>query len=412
MKRIIKILSTPTARSSVFYFFGHFAINVGRYFFHLLLLRLLLPAQYGEFLAYLSFLYLLGIPNTTVSSVVVKFVAEFKGKRDHRSINELFYYIIRKLAPISLVLGIFLILLAGPLSVSFKAHPTAFTILGLSLLIGLVSTVVRSYLLAFQRFTAQILVGFLETLLTLVLAFFFIKIGLSATGAVLAQILAGMAGVVISFILINKAVLPARLQSHRTFSLGTFTGYSLINAVGSLSLISSDVILVRYFFDEHLSGIYSSLSVIGRIIYFGLGPLIALILPVATHRHAATGSSRGVFVKLGTVTLIFGSFATLVFSLFPELIIRTLSGANYLAAAVYLPIFAVSMLFFSLSLFIITYSMATGKPKRNMYLLAAAVIQPVLILFFHQSLGQIVWLNLILEGVLLSSLIWTFSRDF
>ncbi len=410
MRGLFKIISTPTARSSALYYFGSFSLNIGRYLFHMLLLRLLLPAEYGEFLAYLSLLYLLGIPNTTVNNVVVKFVAEFRGKHDHRSINELFYYLLEKLAPFSLALGALLVFFAGRLSILFKAHAAAFIILGFSLLISLVSTLVKSYLLAFQRFTAQILVGLLEICLTLILTFVLIKLGLSATGAVLAQILAGIVGVVICFFLIRQAVLPALLHSHKAFKLRSFTGYSLINAIGALSLISTDVLLVRYFFSEHLSGIYSSLSVIGRIIYFGLGPLIALVLPVASHRHAATGKSRGVFIKLGSVILVFGLFATAIFSLFPQFVIRTLSGTNYLEAAGFLPIFAISMLLFSMSLFITSYSMATGNPKVNLNLLVATIAQPIIILNFHQSLSQVVWSNLILEAALFLSLIWIIFR--
>ncbi len=411
MKKFFRLLSTPTARSSAFYYFGNFAIGVGRYFFHLLLLRLLLPSEYGEFLAYLSLLYILGIPNTAVSNLVVKFVAEFKGRRDYPSINQLFYYLVRKLAPISLAIGTLMIFFANFLSSVFKAHPTAFVILGLSLFIGLLSTIIRSYLLAFQRFVAQIIIGLLEICVTLILAYIFIKIGLSATGAVLAQILSGIISLTICLYLIRKEIFPISTKTNREFSLGSFTGYSLMFAVGSLSLISSDVLLVRYYFSEHLSGIYSSLSVIGRIIYFGLGPLIGLVLPIASHRHSATGSSKGVFLKLGSVIVVFGLLATLLFVIFPGLIMRTLSGVNYLEGASLLPIFAGSMLLFSFSMFILSYLMAIGKPIFNLFLLAATIAQPLIVFFFHQSLNQVVSSNLILEFVLFLSLFWALFRE-
>ncbi|MBI2326124.1 hypothetical protein HYU91_01925 [Candidatus Collierbacteria bacterium] len=411
MKKFFRLLSTPTARSSAFYYFGNFTIGVGRYFFHLLLLRLLLPSEYGEFLAYLSLLYILGIPNTAVSNLVVKFVAEFKGRRDHHSINQLFYYLVRKLTPISLSIGALMIFFANSLSSVFKAHSTAFVILGLSLFIGLLSTIIRSYLLAFQRFVAQIIIGFSEICVTLILAYIFIKIGLSATGAVLAQILSGIISLTICLYLIRKEIFPISTKTNREFNLGSFTGYSLIFAIGSLSLISSDVLLVRYYFSEHLSGIYSSLSVIGRIVYFGLGPLIGLVLPIASHRHAATGSSKGVFLKLGSVILVFGLLATLIFVIFPSLIMRTLSGVNYLEGASLLPIFAGSMLLFSFSMFILSYLMAIGKPKFNLFLLAATIAQPLIVFIFHQSLIQVVSSNLILEFVLFLSLFWVLFRE-
>ncbi len=411
MQRFIKALSTPTARSSAFYYFGNFAVSGGRYLFHLLLLRLLLPSEYGEFLTYLSLLYLLGIPNATVNSVVVKFVAEFRGKKDHRSVNELFYYLIEKLTPFSLFLGLLLIFFSKNLSTVFKAHSLAFVVLGFSLFIGIISTVIRSYLLAFQRLTAQIVTGFVEITFTLILAFVFIRLGLSATGAVLAQIIAGVIAVLIIFILIRHEVLPPVLQTKKRFPLSIFTGYSLIYAIGSLSLISTDVLVIRYFFSEHLSGIYSSLSVLGRTIYFGLGPLIGLVLPIASHRQSATGSSRSVFIKLGGAVLVLGLAATAVFSLFPKLIVSVVSGANYLEAASYLPVFAFSMLLFSVNLFIINYFMAIGMAKINLYLLFATIAQPALIFLFHTSLNQVVWLNLFLEVALFLPLVWQVRRQ-
>ena len=399
-------LFTPTAKSTAFYYLGNFAVSGGRYFFHILLLRLLLPSEYGEFLAYLSLLYILSIPNTTVSSVVTKFVSDFRGKNDHRSINEFFYYLIRKLTPLSIFLGVILIIFAANLSVILKAHPTAFIILGASLFISIISTVVRSYLLAFQHLVAQIVIGFIEIISTLGLAYVFIILGLSATGAVLAQIVAGIIGVIISFQVIKKKVLPPVLSSKRSFSLRSFTGYSLIYAVGSISLLSTDVLLARYFLTEHLSGIYSSLAVIGRTIYFGLGPLIALVLPIASHRHSLSGTSKSVFLKLGGVILVLGLLATGIFVSFPNFIISFVSGANYLEAARYLPIFAFSMLLFSINLFLINYFMAIGKQQTNVYLLAASIVQPVLITIFHQSLNQIVWSNVLVELFLLATLLW------
>lgn len=410
MQRFLKSFLTPTAKSTAFYYLGNFAVSGGRYFFHILLLRLLLPAEYGEYLAYLSLLYILGIPNSTVGSVVTKFVSDFRGKNDHRSINEFFYYLIGKLTPLSMFLGIILIIFAAQLSVALKAHPTAFIILGASLFISIISTVVRGYLLAFQHLTAQIVIGFIEIISTLGLAYVFISLGLSATGAVLAQIVAGIISVIISFQVIKKKVLPPILKSKRSFSLRSFTGYSLIYAIGSVSLLSTDVLLARYFLTEHLSGIYSSLAVIGRTIYFGLGPLIVLVLPVASHRYSFSGSSKSVFVKLGGVIFLLGLLATGIFSAFPNFIISKISGANYLEAARYLPIFAFSMLLFSINLFLINYFMAIGKQKVNLSLLAAAIAQPILITSFHQNLDQIVWSNLLVELLLLVILLWRVQK--
>ena len=200
--------------------------------------------------------------------------------------------------------------------------------------------------------------------------------------------------------LIRKAVYLKAGGKPETFKLSGFTGYSLIFALGTTSLISSDVLLVRYFFSEHLSGIYASLSVLGRMVYFGLGPLISLVLPVAAHRQAATKTARSVFLKLGGIVMLFGLAGTSVFVIFPGLIVSLFSGANYAQAAAFLPLFAVSMLLFSLNLFALSYLMAIGQPQANRYFLLAALAQPLLISLFHQDISQVVWINLTVESFL------------
>ena len=410
MRRLINIFVTPTALSTAIYYFGNFVVSACRYLFHLVLLRLLLPGEYGEFLTYLSLLYLLSIPNGTVGNVVIKFVAEFRGENDNRSVNQFFYYLLKRLLPITLLLGLPMILFSNKLAIVFKAHPIAFSILGLSLFTSLVATLVKSYLIAFHRFITMNVVSLVEVVLSIILAILFIKSNFSATGAVTAQVIASIFSMVVVLILIRKSIFPHLGGQVKKFKLGSFLGYSFINAAGSISLISTDILLVRYFFDTHLSGIYSSLSVVGRIIYFGLAPLIGLILPIATHRYAAKKSIMTVFLKLGGTILFFGLVATAIFTFFPTTIIGLLSGKQYLEAAPLLPIFSFSMLAYSLNIFIISYFMAVGKPEANLYLLFATFIQPIMIIIFHNSLSQVVWLDLLIELGILLPLIWSLKR--
>ena len=77
MKQITKHLTTPTAKNSSLFYFGSLFINFGRYLFHLLLLRFLSPSSYGEFLSYVSLLYLLTIPSGVIQTLVSRDVSLF-----------------------------------------------------------------------------------------------------------------------------------------------------------------------------------------------------------------------------------------------------------------------------------------------------------------------------------------------
>jgi len=374
----------------------------------------LVPGQYGEFLSYLSLTNLLAIPTGTIANVVTKFVSDYKGKGDTTSINQFFYYLLKLISPIVLILGTLLIVLSNPLAGVFKANSIAFIVLGISVYISLFQTIINSYIIAFQKFVFQTIIGFVGTLSTIVLAIIFIKLGLGATGAILGQILAGALTSIILFLSIRQSIYPKiKWNKKNKFNLKGFTGYSFIYALGAASLISTDVLMVRAFFDSHTSGLYSALSILGRMILFGLTPLSALVLPIAAHRHAQKSSTISIFVKLGSVILFFGTIGAGVFSLFPGLIIKLLSGSAYLEAAPLLSYFAFSMAFLAFSLFIISYLMGTNRPQANLFLLIATLAQPAMILFLRNSLSNIVQGNFILQLILFLSLVsYVFSRRF
>lgn len=412
MQKILKLFSTPTARSSVFFYFGNFVLSFSRYLFHLILLRLLVPAEYGEFLSYLSLTYLLGIPTATIGTIVTKFVSDYKGKGDNVSINHFFYYLLKSLSPIVFILGSLLILFSGSLALVFKAHSVAFIFLGVSVFVSLFQTLIVSYIIAFQKFIFQTVVGFGGVIVTIFLSILFIKLGLGATGAVLGQILAGVITSIILFLSIRKNVFPRMSHGKNIqFNLRGFTGYSFIFALGTASLVSTDVLMVRALFDSHTSGLYSALSILGRMILFGLTPLSALVLPIAAHRHAQNSATSSIFLKLGSVILLFGTIGAGIFSFFPTQIITILSGLAYVEAAPLLSYFAFAMAFFAFSQFIIAYLMATGRPQANILLLVATLSQPLIFFLFKNSFSNTVQANFVLQLVLfLSLLVYIFNR--
>lgn len=414
MRRLFKSLSTPTARNTLVFYGASFTQNIFRYLFHLILLKFLVPAEYGEFLSYLSLIYILSIPMGTVATVVTKFVADFNAKEDLKSINLFFYYLIKTLSPISLTLGLSLLVFAQPLSVLFKSHPAAFVVLGLSMFVSLFQTIVTSYITAFQKFVYVSVVGFLTIFLTIGLSIVFIKLGLGATGAILGQLIASLIGTLIIFWKIKPYVYPRKvIERPPRFSLGGFTGYSFLYSLGTLSLMSTDILVIRAFSDPYFSGLYSALSILGRMILFGLTPLIGLTLSIATHRFAASGSAKSVLVKLGSLILGLGVFGAGIFSLFPEYVVRVLSGSAYLAITPYLSIFAFSMVFFALSQFILSFLMATGRPQANFLLLTVTVLQPILFYAYRFSFSGLIWSNFITHLLLvLSLLVFLISRKF
>ncbi len=405
---IKKLLAQNTVqfRHSLLYYVGNFTLNFFRYLFHLILLRFLTPPEYGEFLSYLSFVYILAIPTGTIGSLVTKYISDYKGKEDSTSINSFFYYLLKKTAPIGLIVGLLLIVFSSPLALIFKAHPLAFIVLGVSTFISLFQTIVSSYLLGFQKFLTQTILGFVSVITTILFAIIFIKLGMGATGAVLGQIISGLIITILTLYFIKDSIYPvSKVKINTNFSLKNFTFYSFIFSLGSMSLMSADILVVRVLFDTHTSGLYSSLSILGRMIFFGLTPIINLVLPMVSLRFSKGASTKSIFLKLIFSLLGLGTLALLVFTLFPKVIITLLSGNQYLSIAPLLSLFAGTMVFFALSQFILTYLMATGREKGNLIFLCFTISQPFVLYFLAHTLAGVVDINLKLHSLLLFSLL-------
>jgi len=171
------------------------------------------------------------------------------------------------------------------------------------------------------------------------------------------------------------------------------------------SLFTTDVILVRHFLPGHESGFYAALAVLGKIIFFVTSPIVAVAFPLISERHAKGARYRHLlwisFLLIGVVSFL----ATLIYFLWPQLMIKVLYGVPYLAAAPYLGFFAIFLSFYSLCFLMVNFFLSVGKTKAVILPLIAAVTQILFIWFFHQNLWQIIFISIFLLALLLISLL-------
>lgn len=392
------------AKKSSFFYFGSLFLSFARYLFHLLLLRFLTPAAYGEFLSYVSLLYLLTIPSNAVSLIVTKTVSSFYGQKNYKAINTFFYFILLRTLLPTLFIFLFIITFSGPLSIILKANPQAFYLLATMTIFTFFGAIVRSYLTALQQFVAQVLIGLLELTVLLAVTFIFLQLDFAALSGVIGMLLSTLLGITLTFYLIRKFILPQQTD-HQHLTIHSFVIFSFIFSVATMSFLSVDVLLTRYFFSAEDSGLYSALSTIGRMIYFGLTPLAALALPIATSRHSRGDSTISVLSKLILAAILLGGGAVAIFILFPRLMVTILSGSQYVTIIPLVPYMAITQLIFALNYLTLSYLLAIEKNSSTLIMLLFALLQPILVFFYHQSLYQVVTLNLTLQLCLFLSLL-------
>lgn len=378
--------------------------------------RLLGPADYGILASLIALFSILAIPSQTLNIVVVKFVSHFKAKNNYLKIGVLFDYFTRRL-----FLTGFLIFVAFSLS---SVHLTSFlkipsplpvVVLGPLFLFSFLVMLNRSILQGMLKFELFALTGILEVFLKIGLAILLIFLGFSVLGAILAIVLAEVFVYFVTFLPIKYRFLKVTGNtSNNVFSRRELLGYSLPVFIATFSMVSfysSDVILVKHFFTPLEAGLYSSLSVMGRVIFFASAAVALVMFPVVSEKYSRREKYHHFFYFALSFVLAISAGILAFYFLIPSLVVRIFFGQAFVPAAPFLAPFGLFMLLFSLANIFVIFFLATNKIKIAACTLFAALTQVILIVIFHSSLLQVIMISILTASLLLLSLMIYFVKN-
>jgi len=379
----------------------------GNYIYHLLMGRMLGPADYGILVSLISIFSILGVPLAAVGLTIVKFVSAFNGKKETKAISLFFKKINLWVLPFSLFL-LLVFLICIPLINSFLnlSSYLPLMIVLLSSLIGIFSSVNRSFLQGLLRFGWLTFSGVAETATKLLAAIILVTIGFKVNGALGSLVFSGLIALILNFwplrfLLANKeSDLKINNREIFIFSIPVF-----FLTLAFTSLYNSDVILVRHFLSSQETGFYAALSTIGKIIFFLTGPVVSVMFPMISERHAIGSRYKNLLLLSLILVASICSIGVLFYFLFPQLIVRIFYGSQYLSSASYLGFFAILFSFYSLSSLLINFYFSIKKTRIVILPVLAALFQIIFICLFHQSLLIIILISLIINALLFLGLL-------
>jgi len=180
--------------------------------------------------------------------------------------------------------------------------------------------------------------------------------------------------------------------------------FLLVTAFYELTQIiinNSDILLVKHYFPSHDAGLYASLALIGRIVYFIAWMFVMLLLPeVVQLKKEGKDPSKILFkyilyIAAIAITIIVGC------ALFPNLAITLLFGEQYLDVAPLLWKYATATGLFALSNIFAYYYLSLDKYVPVLISAVFGVLQVVLIFLFHSTLEEVVYMQIIAMVLLL-----------
>lgn len=382
---------------------GSNSVSFINYLYHLVMGRMLGPVGYGELASLIALIGLVGIIPGSVSLVIIKQVSSVK---DELEINNLVGWFKAKIFLASVIFSISVLIISPFIASFLNIHKISYLILiAISFLFSLQAGLYRSILQGLLKFKEMILSILIENTTKLVLSIFLVYLGFQVGGVMLSLVISAILGLYVTNYYLGYRPVKNTKSSLHTKSMITFLIPFAIQSIAVTSLYSSDVILVKHFFSAHEAGIYAALSTLGKIIFFGTGPINAVMFPLVSQREAKGQNYKKIFQYSFFVTTVGAIFIAGFYWLFPSFAINLLYGSAYLEAKNLLIWFAIFISLFTLSSLLISYSLSLGKTKVALFPLAAAVIQIIAITFFHQSLFTVILISIIITALLLVSLL-------
>lgn len=401
---IRKITSHALARDSMIVFIGSMSANVGSYIYHLLMGRLLGPNGYGELSSLLSIFYIFTVPLNVGALVLVKFISGFKAKGEVGQTKSLFLEVTKAAIVLCTVTLPFMVLASPVVSTYLHIQSSVlFVLIYLIFVFSLLAVIMSSVLQGYQKFLWVSVFGAGAIIVKLLLSIPAVKF--NVTGVLVATLVSGIIIYLLYFLplrfLFKVPSLPMKLTKREAFRFAVPT---LLITLGMTSIYSTDMILVRHYFQAIDAGIYASIAVLGKIIFYASVALSTVFYPVLSER-TAKGEKTSNLVSIGLLSVtIISSGITLLYFLFPDFIITMLFGSSYVAGAPLLGIFGIFLVLYSIgNMFTVTF-LATGKTKVWIIPVACAILQIVGISLFHQNLFTVIYINIGTSTLLIAGL--------
>jgi len=387
-------------------------VNGGNYLYNLVLGRVLGPEKFADAAILITFLLVLSFVAMTFQLVTAKFSVVFEESVFRAFISNIF----RSALFTGIVLGAAIVFFATDLQAFFKTtSSTMFVIFGFGVPFYFLMSVNRGVFQGRKELKSLSITYQTEMISRLAITFL-----LLAFLQVLDTSLVIAIGIFCSFIFGLFPFKNKKFLQLKSFTLAQnqqklVKNFFIITAFYELTQIiinNSDILLVKHYFDAHEAGLYASLALIGRVVYFIAWMFVMLLLPSVIQLKKEGKSTLPILVKyLGyiafiAITIVVGCY------LFPETVIQLLFGNEYLVIAPLLWKYALATGIFAISNIFAYYYLSLDKYVPVVLSGLFGMLQILLIVFFHESLAQVVHVQILaMVFLLIVQLGYFFYKD-
>lgn len=364
------------------------------YIYQICMGRILGPEEYSIFGALFSISLIINVVTQTFAVSATNFVSTFIGQG-----KEIGFFIkgsIKRMVTFGIIISIVFIILSKDIMNILKL-PNIFPIMILILILflNMINPVMNGIIRGIKRFSALGFVNISYAFGKMTFGILLVMLGFGANGALFGIVLGIIIAMLISYIFIRPYIRPNNPHDP-DFKFSSFYMYSvpvLFVMIGSSIPTNIDVILAKHFFSPTDAGIYTSISVLGRLVFFFPMAIGTVIFPMIVERHTIRKDTRIILKKGLLYTTYLSGPIVLLYILFPEIIIK-LFGSEYINALPLIIPYGIGMFLFSILTILANYYLAIKDMKYVTLFIMFTILQIIFFLMFHSSILEMAYVLL------------------
>ncbi len=407
-----RIISHELVSGSSILFIGTMVANIFAFLFNIFIVRKLSYSAYGEYAALLSLFALATIPAQSISPVIVRFASSYLAKKEEDKASGFYFRMFSFLSITALIVlsGFFF----GNTYLKQFLHITdtgLIILIGITVVLSYVSIVNASYLQSMLKFGFLSILNSLGGAIKLGVGVFLVLLGYQVGGVLWAIFLSFLIVLLLGFYPLRKFIWNQ--HADKTIAVKEIMTYALPTIIALFALssfTSTDVLLVKHFYSGNDAGLYSGLSLVGRVIFYFTAPITSVMFPLVIKRHAENRNFHSLFF-IAILLVMFPSVAiTLFYFLFPGIAVLLFLGKSYMAIAPYIGWYGIFLCLFSVLNVFVNFFLSLKRTGVVVLVVLCALLQAVGISLFHRNFISVIEVSVITSFGLLLLLLLYYMR--
>ena len=372
-------------------------VNLGNYLYNLIIGRMLGPSGFADASLLVTMLLVLSFLAMTFQLTAAKFSAEMDGEESQLLVSLMSRYGL----VVGAVISLCMVLFSNQLQLFFQSQSAwMYIIFALCVPLYFLMSVGRGHVQGIRNFRQLSISYQVEMLIRLcgtvaLLRLLDVDPAISISLGILASVTLGYLPIR------NKRVMPISSAGRITKTLLVFATYTLVYELSQVLINNTDILLVKHYFAAEEAGLYAALAMIGRVVFFIAWMFAMILLPHVVAAEKAGKDSRTLLWKYVGYTAVLGAIITGVSYMLPELIVHILFGTAYVEIASLLWLYALATSLFAVANMFAYYFLSRSVYGPIYLTFIVGLLQIFGIVAFHDTLLQVVLLQLVLMGILL-----------